>query len=153
MLRYLIRLHLSVTLTGFCLLFPLSAWGVDFIRGDANGDGIVSSADYYRILGFLTGRFEPPDCMRSADVDDSGVVEIADLTYLSLYLSGSGPAPLPPFPNPGPDVSHTGEIDCQAYGGGSPRTNPRSNPQILDACSPGGVGGGPTGPLPKRTAI
>ena len=105
MLRYLIRLHLSVTLTGFCLLFPLSAWGVDFIRGDANGDGIVSSADYYRILGFLTGRFEPPDCMRSADVDDSGVVEIADLTYLSLYLSGSGPAPLPPFPNPGPDVS------------------------------------------------
>lgn len=113
--------------------------GVDFIRGDANGDGTMSLSDIHRILGFLFHSFDPPACMRSADANDSGTVDVGDADFLWGYFLSNGLPPPWPFPGPGPDVTHTGTIECAAYGGGSPLGDPAARLRILDASIAGGA--------------
>ncbi|MBI4606495.1 MAG: hypothetical protein HY721_31405 [Planctomycetes bacterium] len=113
--------------------------GADFLRGDSNGDGVVSAADVHRILGFLFQGFPPPDCMGSADVDDSGVVDYLDAHDLWNYLRGIGqPPPRTPFPEIGPDVTPAGDLGCESYGGGAPLEDPAAKIQVLDVASRGG---------------
>jgi hypothetical protein len=109
---------------------------ISFIRGDANGDGVVSFADRYRIVGFVTGRFTAPDCMRSADVDANGIVIRNDANYLANYLLGTNEPPPSPFPNPGLDTAPAGDIDCKSYGSDSPLSDPAAALYVLDATSP-----------------
>ena len=73
-----------------------------FIRGDANGDGVVDISDPTTILNHL---FEGQcSCTNGAcDSNDDGNVDITDAIYLLTFLFSGGPPPPPPFPLAGKD--------------------------------------------------
>ena len=86
-----------------CVILASSARCAEFIRGDANSDGIVDIGDAITILSYLFGGGSAPLCSKALDANDSGVIDIADAIYLLAYLFAGGPPPPPPFPDPGPD--------------------------------------------------
>ncbi len=78
---------------------------VQFIRGDTNADGICDLADAINLLccifpNVCTG-YCP--CDDASDVNDSGIVDIADVIYKLNYLFAMGPPPPSPFPGCGYD--------------------------------------------------
>ncbi|MCZ6795175.1 MAG: hypothetical protein O7J95_16345 [Planctomycetota bacterium] len=89
-----------------------------FVRGDLNdsdGTGVVDLNDAVDILAFLYLGVAAPECVDAADVNDNGLVEPSDYTYLVNFLFSDGPAPPAPFPEPGtdptPDVTVPAERD------------------------------------------
>jgi hypothetical protein len=57
-----------------------------FIRGDANGDGILDISDAIGVLSFLfTGGATPP-CPKAADANDDGTVDISDGVRILGFL-------------------------------------------------------------------
>lgn len=79
-----------------------------FVRGDITGtlpgdDPVVDLNDGVDILAFLfIGRSVPP-CLDAADINDNGLIELSDYTYLVNFLFNDGPAPPPPHPAAGTD--------------------------------------------------
>lgn len=71
-----------------------------FIRGDANGDGLVDIGDAMFVLAYLVGTVSS-SCPDPLDVNADGVLDLSDFTYLTHYLFQNGPEPFPPFPEPG----------------------------------------------------
>ena len=111
----------------------------DFIRGDSNSDGKVTISDVTRTVSWLFLGGAEPDCVGSADADDSGASpNITDsvVTLKTLFLgSPSMPAP---FPAPGPDPTPTG-LDCKSYGNGLPPLEDSATIlRIASAVAPGG---------------
>ena len=86
--------------------------GIQFIRGDANGDGAVNLADALLVLDFLHGMRPLGAPLDAADVDDNGIVNTNDARYLYMYLFGSGTPPLAPFPNAGTDPTPDSLVGC-----------------------------------------
>lgn len=76
-----------------------------FVRGDANGDGVVNLTDAVVTLEHLfRGGAEPP-CLDAADADDSGRLNLTDaVATLRTLFAGAGPLP-PPYPSAGLDPS------------------------------------------------
>ncbi|HAK97315.1 MAG TPA: hypothetical protein DCM87_20580 [Planctomycetes bacterium] len=75
-----------------------------FIRGDANGDGVVDLSDPVMILLCLfAGR--ATDCEDALDANDGGRVDIADAVYVLSYLFARGAAMPAPFPARGEDTT------------------------------------------------
>ncbi|MEM7230557.1 MAG: right-handed parallel beta-helix repeat-containing protein, partial [Planctomycetota bacterium] len=52
-----------------------------FVRGDTNGDGLGDISDPVALLLHLFAGREPPSCMKSADANDSGVLDLSDAIY------------------------------------------------------------------------
>lgn len=73
------------------------------LRGDANGDGVVSFDDVFAVLdpSFVA---DPP-CADALDVDDDGRLDLADTVFLLEYLFTDGATPPPPFGSLGTDPS------------------------------------------------
>ena len=109
----------------------------DFIRGDANGDGVVSLADSHFLNRFLFVSGSLPECMKSGDYNDDGRVLIDDGNGIYSYVLLGGAPPSSPFPAPGPDATEDG-LACDSYGGGSALVDPTAEIRILDATAPGG---------------
>ena len=86
-----------------------------FLRGDYNADGIVDTIDMSDLLEWLSGGEDAPSCWDAADVNDNGVVELEDATYLEIFLQGSGPPPLPPYPDCGLDPTPDDSLDCEEH--------------------------------------
>jgi len=64
------------------------------IRGDVNHNGIGSEiGDLQQLAAYVTASGPEPPCLTEADVDDDGLVTIADVVYLQMYMFESGPAP------------------------------------------------------------
>lgn len=83
-------------------------WGVcldEFIRGDANVDGVVDISDASAIANWLYQDGDPI-CEEAGDVNDDLEVDGSDISYLTNYLFEGGPAPPPPFPDWGPVLCH-----------------------------------------------
>ncbi|MBI4602254.1 MAG: hypothetical protein HY721_09865 [Planctomycetes bacterium] len=89
-----------------------AAWaqgsGCTFVRGDITGtlpgqDPVVDLNDGVNILAFLFIARSVPPCIDAADINDNGLVELSDYTYLVNFLFNGGPAPPPPFPTAGTD--------------------------------------------------
>jgi len=90
---------------------------IEFLRMDANEDGILNIADPVTILGRLFSGFVIPvlSCRDTDDVNDDGQVNIADAVYAlaALFTPGS---PLPPPPHPGCGTDPTPDsLPCVAY--------------------------------------
>ena len=86
---------------------PTPALAQEFVRGNANGDPInfVDLADVSAIWAYLlegTPTPAPPDRL---DVNDNGVVEVSDASYLLRFLFASGDSPPAPYPLPGEDTT------------------------------------------------
>ncbi len=77
-----------------------------FLRGDADGDLYLDLSDVINNLVFMTGacpECPDPTCYKALDVNDNGVIDLADGVQLVNYLYTFGPPPAAPFPEPGPD--------------------------------------------------
>ena len=64
-----------------------------YVKGDANGDGIVSVSDPVYLINFIFAGGAPPIHMEAGDVDCNGIVTISDAVYLINYIFTGGPAP------------------------------------------------------------
>jgi hypothetical protein len=77
-----------------------------FVRGELNnlnGRNVVDFNDAVDILAYLFLGVSVPPCLDAADVNDNGIVELSDYTYLVNFLANGGPPPPAPFPDPGVD--------------------------------------------------
>lgn len=75
-----------------------------YIRGDANSDGLVNVSDTVHMLAFLFVPGSPNlGCADAADVNDDGANDLVDAIYLLNHLFISGAPPLNPFPSCGVD--------------------------------------------------
>ena len=62
--------------------------------GDANGDGIINSADVVYLINYLFKGGPPPVPLEAGDVNCDGVINSADVVYLINYLFKGGPSPV-----------------------------------------------------------
>ena len=74
-----------------------------FIRGDANGDGVIGLADPVATLGYLFAGAPIPSCLDAHDLNDSGTVALDDAIYSLAFQFQSGDPPPAPYPAPGTD--------------------------------------------------
>lgn len=96
---------LSFDLEVLGLSSPLSP-GV-WVRGDADGNGMVDISDPLRIL-FVLFAGAATDCEDALDADDDGNVAITDAIRILTYLFRGGPPPTEPFPEAGLDPTPDG---------------------------------------------
>ena len=98
--------------------------GSEFVRGDANQDGLVTHSDANRILGALFSNC--PDapsnelCEDAADVNDDGEVTPLDAVALIRCVYFDDGRPELPFPSPGPDPTDDDDLTCDSYRGTPP---------------------------------
>jgi C1A family cysteine protease len=60
--------------------------GVDYVYGDASGDGMVDAADVLWLINYLFLGTSPPDPMAAGDANGDCSVNTADILYLINYL-------------------------------------------------------------------
>jgi len=75
-----------------------------FIRGDANMDGAVDISDPIKILLYQFSGLSL-SCLDAADANDDGRIDVSDAQYLTNHLFKAGPAPKPPYPEKGQDIT------------------------------------------------
>lgn len=90
--------------------------GIQFIRGDANGDQSVDISDAVLILLHLFLGAPASECEKSEDGDDNGILGVTDAVRILDYLFLSAP-PLP-APNGVCGVDPTEDaLLCESYAG------------------------------------
>ena len=62
-------------------------------RGDANGDGVINSADVVYLINYLFKGGPAPDPLWVGDCNCDGIINSADVVYLINYLFKGGPEP------------------------------------------------------------
>ncbi len=72
-----------------------------FVRGDANGDGMLDISDVIAILGVVYFHDEPGPCLEAMDAGGDGVITWFDAGRVLTYLFLGAYAPSPPFPECG----------------------------------------------------
>ena len=80
-----------------------AASGKDFLRGDADMDGMRAITDAIVILRWLF-MGDDLNCLEAADVDDDGALNLGDPVYLLYFLFRDGPPPGLPYDEPMPDL-------------------------------------------------
>jgi hypothetical protein len=91
------------------LIFPFEA---SFIRGDFDGDSEVIVTDAIVLAEYLFRVGPSPECLDAADVNDDGLLDVADPVYLLFHLFLGRPAPPAPYPSPGRDPTFRDSIGC-----------------------------------------
>ena len=74
----------------------IGAFGIGclaYICGDANGDGVINSADVVYLINYLFKGGPAPDPLWSGDVNCDEIINSADVAYLIDYLFKGGPPP------------------------------------------------------------
>ncbi|MBT6542449.1 MAG: hypothetical protein HOM39_12910, partial [Planctomycetes bacterium] len=84
-----------------------------FIRGDADADGAINLVDAIAILIHLFSGGTIP-CNDAADFDDDGALSLPDPIGLLDYMFSNGPAPPPPFPACGIDLT-VDALECDSF--------------------------------------
>ena len=85
--------------------------GREFIRGDADANGVIEITDGIFVLNFLFQGGVAPLCDDAPDADDNGAIEITDPIYTFDFLFLGGLPPPAPSPSCGTDPT----ADCLAY--------------------------------------
>ena len=86
---------------------------VEFLRGDANFDGVLNISDPIASLDFLfRGRFIPP-CADAVDFNDDGRNDVSDPVAALSYLYRGGAPPPAPHPAPGQDPTDADLLTCK----------------------------------------
>ncbi|MGB7061720.1 MAG: FG-GAP-like repeat-containing protein, partial [Candidatus Zixiibacteriota bacterium] len=67
--------------------------GPYFIRGDANGDGIINVGDIVYLVSYLYKSGPAPSPVEVGDCNCDGIVNVGDVVYLVSYLYKNGPPP------------------------------------------------------------
>ena len=108
---------------------PISVGGNQFIRGDANVDGMVNIADGIEMLSFLFSG-ATIDCLAAADMNSDGSVDISDPIGLFGFLFQGQAAPGAPFPNCGNDTVLP-ILACASFDACGPATDRATAAHIL----------------------
>ncbi|MFH1335971.1 MAG: M14 family zinc carboxypeptidase [Candidatus Zixiibacteriota bacterium] len=66
----------------------------NFVRGDANGDSVITISDVVFLINFLYQGGTMPDPYASGDANNDGIIDLGDLVYLINYLFKGGPSPV-----------------------------------------------------------
>lgn len=85
----------------------------EFLRGDANQNGMVEIADSISILGVLFSG-DSTSCASALDVNDDEGSDISDAIFLLSYLFSGGSAPGTPFMTCGDDPT-AGGLTCDSF--------------------------------------
>ena len=72
-----------------------------FVRGDANMNGTVTTADSTLISDWLFFGGPTPDSLDASDANDDGAVGVADITAIINFINNGTPLPCP-FSTPQP---------------------------------------------------
>jgi hypothetical protein len=78
---------------------PNETSGIDFnlpslfIRGDANGDGVINIADVVYLINYLFAHGSAPQPFEAGDANSDGKINSADVVYLINYLFAHGSPP------------------------------------------------------------
>jgi len=88
---------------------------ISFIRGDANGNGVLNGVDVVYLVNYLKGVGPPPDPYLAGDANGNGEVNGLDVVYLVNYFKGGGPPP-PPVPG-GPQRLGQKRVEASSHGG------------------------------------
>ncbi|MEM7165429.1 MAG: right-handed parallel beta-helix repeat-containing protein [Planctomycetota bacterium] len=87
-------------------------FGILFLRGDSNTDGVLDLGDVVRILNDLFGGSGAASlCADASDANDDGGEDIADAVFLLTFLFGGGPTPPAPGQSCGADAT-ADALDC-----------------------------------------
>ncbi len=92
------------------LLVGVSPAHLQFICGDADGDGDVNIADVTYLVAYMFTGGPVPVPYLAGDCDNDGQVNVADITWLVAYLFYGGPAPC--AQPTGSLISHT---NCKSF--------------------------------------
>jgi hypothetical protein len=65
----------------------------DFVRGDVNGSGEISSADIIFLVNFVFKAGTPPVPVAAGDVNKDGFINASDVIYLVNFVFKGGPPP------------------------------------------------------------
>jgi len=72
-----------------------------YLRGDANLDGVLDVADPIAALLYLFLGGAPPPCLAALDANSDGTSNVGDIVFVLSFLFVEGPAPAFPFPDCG----------------------------------------------------
>ncbi len=64
-----------------------------FLRGDANGDGVITISDVVFLVSYLYRGGPAPDPWEAGDANSDGQINLGDVVYLISYLFREGPPP------------------------------------------------------------
>ncbi len=94
---------------------PGPAQELEFLRGDVNADGNISTSDALMLRRWLFNGDRPPPCHDAADFDDSGMLNITDQIQILVFaFLDNARAPAQPFPDPGVDPTPD-DVACESY--------------------------------------
>ena len=107
--------HLPGELPGGLSGYPLGQVGeIEFLRGDANGDGLVDIVDPFYTLSAIFQRIPSfPGHRSGADVTDDGNVNILDATSTLDFLFRTAFVPKYPFPRCGRDPTAPSTLEFE----------------------------------------
>ena len=66
---------------------------ITYIRGDANGDGVIEIGDVVYLINYLFKSGPPPDPLWIGDCNCDEIVDLGDVVFLLNYLFKGGPPP------------------------------------------------------------
>ena len=102
-----------VSILAILSVCALPVQAADFIRGDANADGMQDISDPISTLSFLFSSMSVP-CLASLDSNADDMLNIADPVHLLGNLFGGGSPPTAPYPDCGPDPS-ANPLPCDSF--------------------------------------
>lgn len=68
---------------------------VAVVRGDANGDGLITPSDVFHLINHLFAGGPAPADLRAGDANSDEAISVGDLFFLINYLFAGGPVPAP----------------------------------------------------------
>lgn len=108
------RVVLSMSVLVALIASAAPGRGVDFIRGDADSDGLRNITDAIFTLNCLFVAGDCATCTDAADANDDGRADISDAVFTLNWLFLGGTAPPAPGETCGPDPSDD-LIDCRSF--------------------------------------
>lgn len=105
----------SIYPTTQSLIAPVVPIETIFIRGDVNRDSRIDITDGIALLQYLfLGVTSGVPCLDACDVDDTGVLDLADALHLLFTLFQAEPTmrPAAPFPYQGIDTTPSDPLPC-----------------------------------------
>lgn len=86
----------------------------EFVRTDANDDGMFDLSDPIALLAYVFSGGATPSCLKAADANDDGSVDISDAVAMLAALFTGGVSPPAPFPNCGMDPTPD-SLSCDSF--------------------------------------
>jgi hypothetical protein len=84
----------------------------EFVRADANADGLINITDGIYVLNYLFLGGPTPTCLEAANSNGDALLNITDGIYVLNFLFLGGPEPPAPYPACG---SLAVDVDCAAF--------------------------------------